>query len=223
MIIKRLQRLGIIFLITFLFTGTLAYPDDLENKMGKVIKKYTSSEAPFDLTGRWYILIPKVADAFQQNNPPKDYSSKFTIILIELKKDGTALMKLYGKSNWEKYRWEHAWSGPHFYILFSGEQALKIMYYVSQEYQEKEPFEDIWLSIKDAWEVGVIQYQLSMLGYQMLMGKENDEIKKKVDELKKQEKPPNIITFPVVIANMINGKEQSGGIALFTRHDVTNK
>jgi hypothetical protein len=124
---KSLQMFKRIVIISFLFFGVLAYSDDLENKVGEVIKKYMSSEAPFDLTGSWYILVPKAADAFQQNNPPNDYSSKFTIILIELRKDGTALMKLYGQSNWEQYRWEHAWSGPHFYIFFSDKQALKIM------------------------------------------------------------------------------------------------
>jgi len=70
---KILQMFNKVVIILFLFVGVLAYSDDLENKMGEVIDKYMSSEAPFDLTGSWCILLPKIADAFQQKNTPNDY------------------------------------------------------------------------------------------------------------------------------------------------------
>ena len=207
-----------IIISVILFAVSLVYSDGQDKTPKKVLEKYTASETPFDLTGKWVLLVPKTNDAFTSRNVPSLYSDKFIVLNIELKKDGSVNMSVPGQSKVERYTWEHAWSGPRFYIRLTDKLVLKFMYYVSQDYLQTEPYSDTWLNIKNAWQIGQIEYQLGMLGYKRMMGDDSQEIKDIISELKRKRVPPNIITFPVIKATLQDTQEQNAVHAIMTRH-----
>ena len=207
-----------VIISVILFTISLACSDDQDKTTQKVLEKYTASEAPFDLTGKWVLLVPKTNDAFTSRKAPSLYTDQFIVIYIELKKDGSVNMTVPGQINVERYTWEHALSGPRFYIRLTDKLVLKFMYYVSQDYLQTEPYSDTWLNIKNAWQIGQIEYQLGILGNKRMMGDDSQEIKDLVSELRRKRVPPNIVTFPVIKATLQDTKEQNAVHAIMTRH-----
>ena len=194
----------------------------LEDKISDVTEKYLSSEAPFKLHGKWQLLIPKSADPFKLLRAPLNYSESFQIWDIYLDPSGEARLKYPIQRSWENHSWEHSWGGPKFYIRLSNtEYILKFTYFVSQGYIDKEPSSNTWEVIKDAWEIGQIEAQIGELGWQAMSGNiTRESFDKQVKALESQRRPPNKITLPIIMTNMLGTKELGSVFGIITRRDV---
>ena len=188
-----------------------------EAGVGDIVDKYMSSEAPFALIGRWTLLVPTVPEAFDLQTRPERFSDVFQLIYIELEEDGTALLTVPGSTEVERYTWEHAWSGPRFYVRLTEQVVLRFAYFVSREYVSDDLRIDTWSSIKNAWHIGQVETERGMLGYEMMMGNETERVTERIEELEHEVGPISSATLPVIMSTLIDTVEQGAAHGILTR------
>jgi hypothetical protein len=230
-----MKRLLLVALLIITFQATAqdslgAKETDLviQEALKKSIEKHARSEAPFNLEGHWQLLVPQDLGILNFKVAPKNYLDYFLVYRIVIGPKEIALFQVPGRKP-VICKWRHAQAATFFEFypderLYPNDIQLiyRFNYFVGLGYETKEVSDDIWLSILDAIEIGLIENKGIELSLRY-MEKEisAEELKKGFDEYSQNRRTPNIITFPVVMTVFINGKiEFDSTLAIFTRHDV---
>jgi len=194
-----------------------------EDALTRSLQNNLRSSAPFDLTGYWELLIPKSSDVAGMTVAPDNYLNYFLISRIVLSKGGAALLQDAGQSKPTLTKWEHAAAGTYFQLWMPRTRVVfQFNYFAGQTYKEKEPYEDLWLSIKDALDIGKVEYEGLDLSLRYMDRKiTTNDWKKEMDTFTKKRHQPNIITFPAILSTLVDGEQKGDSIfVVFTRHRV---
>lgn len=213
-----LNRLRSILVVVFLSLNLLpSFAQD--SPIGDVIDKYTSSKAPFPLVGEWTLLIPKSEKSFSSPLPPIRFIDSFQVFYIRLYSDGRATLGAPGQQRPEYYTWEHALSGPRFYIRLTDQVVLRFMYFVSLGYVRDDPNVDTWTLLQTAWHVGLAQTELGALSYESMLGNDSPKPRARIAELHKDQKPICEAAIPLIMSTLVSGVAQGNVHAVITRRD----
>jgi hypothetical protein len=165
-------------------------------------------------------MVPLDERVFGLEAAPERYSDWFQLIYIDLREDGTAVMSVPNSTELKYYTWEHAWSGPRFYIRLTDRVVLRFMYFVSRDYVSDDLAIDTWSCIKSGWATGQIEGERGMLGYQAMTEGETPEITRRLERLDQLEHavgPLNNAALPVIMGTLVDTVEQGGVFAILTR------
>ena len=223
-----MKRLLTLTLLLFFYLPSIISAQDADSKitqdaLSRSLRNNLRSSAPFDLTGYWELLIPKSSNVTKMVKAPDNYLNYFLISRIVLSKGGAALLQDAGQPKPMLTKWEHAAAGTYFLLSMPRTRVVfQFNYFAGQTYKEKEPYEDLWLSIKDALDVGQVEYEGLDLSLRYMDKKiTTNDWKREMDTFTKKRHQPNIITFPVIMSTLVDGEQKGDSIfAVFTRHRV---